>query len=145
MTRIVKRLSVNLRIELLPWPARCPDLWSIENIGSMVTQRLTHITSPAATPDKLWERLEAAWSAFPQERIQSLFESKPRRVASVISNNSGYPGYRFWQEPYSTEVYKFNHLILGQHVIHKINFFLCYLLFFLVLHLRWPAVYNSTA
>ncbi|GFU60594.1 transposable element Tcb1 transposase [Trichonephila clavipes] len=51
------------------------------------------ITPPAATRDKLWQRVEAAWSAVPQEQIQSLFESMPRRVAAVISNNGGYSGY----------------------------------------------------
>ncbi|GFX16322.1 transposable element Tcb1 transposase [Trichonephila clavipes] len=49
----------------------------------------------AATPDQLWQRVEAAvcGSAVPQEHIQSLFESMPRRVAAVISNNGGYSGY----------------------------------------------------
>ncbi|GFX26699.1 transposable element Tcb1 transposase [Trichonephila clavipes] len=56
----------------------------------MVAQRLTQITPPAATPDQLWQCVEAAWSAVPQEHIQSLFESMPRRVAAVISNNGGY-------------------------------------------------------
>ncbi|GFW34433.1 transposable element Tcb1 transposase [Trichonephila clavipes] len=51
------------------------------------------ITPPTATPDQLWQRVEAAWSAVPQEHIQSLFESMPRRVAAVISNNGGYSGY----------------------------------------------------
>ena len=59
----------------------------------MVDQRLTHITSPAATPDQLWQRVEAAWSAVPQEHTQSLFESMPRRVADVISNNGDYSDY----------------------------------------------------
>ncbi|GFS61000.1 transposable element Tcb1 transposase [Trichonephila clavipes] len=81
---------VSHQIELLPWPARSPDLSPIENMWSVVTQRLTHITPPAATPDQLWQRVEAFWSAVPQEHIQSLFESMPRRVAAVISNNSGY-------------------------------------------------------
>ncbi|GFX43771.1 transposable element Tcb2 transposase [Trichonephila clavipes] len=49
---------------------------------SMVAQRLTQITPPATTPDQLWQRVEAAWSAVPQEHIQSLFESMPRRVAA---------------------------------------------------------------
>ncbi|GFX28669.1 transposable element Tcb1 transposase [Trichonephila clavipes] len=74
-------------------PARSPDLSPKENMWSMVAQRLTQITPPAATPNQLWQRVEAAWSAVPQEHIQSLFESMPRRVAAVISNNGGYPGY----------------------------------------------------
>ncbi|UYV76880.1 hypothetical protein LAZ67_14002287 [Cordylochernes scorpioides] len=37
---------------------------------SMVAQRLTQITSPAAISDQLWQSVEAAWSAVPQEHIQ---------------------------------------------------------------------------
>ncbi|GFW53923.1 transposable element Tcb1 transposase [Trichonephila clavipes] len=51
------------------------------------------ITPRAATPDELWQRVEAVWSAEPQEHIQSLFESMPRRVVAVISNNDGSSGY----------------------------------------------------
>ncbi|GFV78699.1 transposable element Tcb1 transposase [Trichonephila clavipes] len=69
---------------------------------SMVAQRLTQITPPAATPDQLWQRVEAALSAVPQEHIQSLFESMQRRVAA-ISNNGGYSGYSFWQEPHTSQ------------------------------------------
>ncbi|GFW91800.1 transposable element Tc1 transposase [Trichonephila clavipes] len=90
---IVQRFFINHQIELLPWPARSPDLSPIENMWSMVAQRLTQITPPAATPDQLWQRVEAARSAVPQEHIQSLFESMPRRMATVISNNGGYSGY----------------------------------------------------
>lgn len=93
VARIVQEFFVNRQIELLPWPARSPDLSPIENMWSMVAQRLTQITPPAVTPDQLWQRVEAAWSAVPQEHIQSLFESMPRRVAAVISNNGGYSGY----------------------------------------------------
>ncbi|GFU45951.1 transposable element Tcb1 transposase [Trichonephila clavipes] len=56
----------------------------------MVAQPLIQITLPAATPDQLCQRVEAAWSAVAQDHIQSLFESMPRRVAAVISNNGGY-------------------------------------------------------
>ncbi|GFW42429.1 transposable element Tcb1 transposase [Trichonephila clavipes] len=48
---------------------------------------------PATTPVQLWQRLGAAWYAVPQERIQSLFESIPRRVVAVIPTNGGYSGY----------------------------------------------------
>ncbi|GFV67942.1 hypothetical protein TNCV_1872241 [Trichonephila clavipes] len=55
---------------------------------SMVAQRLTLITPPASTPDQLWQRVVAAWSAVPQELIQSLFESMTRRVAAVSAAKS---------------------------------------------------------
>ncbi|GFV02376.1 transposable element Tcb1 transposase [Trichonephila clavipes] len=54
--------------------ARFPDLSPIDNMWSMVAQRLTQITPPAATRDQLWQRVQAAWSVVPQEHIQSLFE-----------------------------------------------------------------------
>ncbi|GFY21379.1 transposable element Tcb1 transposase [Trichonephila clavipes] len=93
MERIAQKFFVNHKVELLPWPARSPDLSPIENMCSMVAQRLTQITPPAATPDQLWQRVNAALSAVPRDHIQSLFESMPRRVAAVISNNGGYSGY----------------------------------------------------
>ncbi|GFT16606.1 transposable element Tcb1 transposase [Trichonephila clavipes] len=46
VARIVQRFFVNHQIELLPWPARFPDLLPIENMWSMVAQRLTQITPP---------------------------------------------------------------------------------------------------
>ncbi|GFV95710.1 transposable element Tcb1 transposase [Trichonephila clavipes] len=49
-----------LPIELLPWPARSPDVSTIKNMWSMVAQRLSQITPPAAAPDQLWQRVEAA-------------------------------------------------------------------------------------
>ncbi|GFX63567.1 uncharacterized protein TNCV_2004961 [Trichonephila clavipes] len=117
-------------IRLNCFPGRLAlDLSPIENMWSMVAQRLNQITPPAATRDQLWQRVEAAWVAVPQEHIQSLFESMPRRVAAVLSNNGGYSGYLFWQESHFTEVYKFNPLILGQHVIYKINFVVLSLVF----------------
>ncbi|GFV81999.1 transposable element Tcb1 transposase [Trichonephila clavipes] len=78
-----------LSIELLLWLARSPDLSPIENMWSTAAQRLTQITPPASTPDKIWQSVKASWSAVPQEHIKSVFESIPRRVAAVISNNDG--------------------------------------------------------
>ncbi|GFW59289.1 transposable element Tcb1 transposase [Trichonephila clavipes] len=69
VARIVQRFFVNHQIEFFPWSARSPDLSPIENMWSMVAQRLIQITPPAATPDQLWQRVEAAWSAVPKEYI----------------------------------------------------------------------------
>ncbi|GFW92375.1 transposable element Tcb1 transposase [Trichonephila clavipes] len=78
--------------ELLPLSARSPDLPPIENMWSMVAQRLTQITPPAVTTNQLWQHIEATWSSVPQEHNQSFFESMPKRVTAVISSNGGYSG-----------------------------------------------------
>ncbi|GFV49055.1 transposable element Tcb1 transposase [Trichonephila clavipes] len=93
VVRIAQRFFVNHQIELLPLPVRSLDLSPIENMWSMVAQQLTQITPPAAPLDQLRQRVEVARSAVPQEHIQSLFESMPRRVTVVISNNGGHSGY----------------------------------------------------
>ncbi|GFT42952.1 transposable element Tcb1 transposase [Trichonephila clavipes] len=90
VARIVQRFFFNHQIELLPWSARSSDLSPIENTWSIVAQQMTQNTPPAATQDQLWQRVEAASSAIPQEHIQSLFHSMPRRVAALISNNGVY-------------------------------------------------------
>ncbi|GFV97317.1 transposable element Tcb1 transposase [Trichonephila clavipes] len=79
--RIVQSFFVNHQIELLSWPARSPDLSPIENMWSMVAHG-AKIIPPAATPDQLWQHVEAAWSAVPQKHIQSLFESMPKLCGS---------------------------------------------------------------
>ncbi|GFU19315.1 transposable element Tcb1 transposase [Trichonephila clavipes] len=75
------------------WPQPYFNKIMRDHTWSMNAQRMTQITPPAATPDQLWQRAEAAWFAVPQEHIQSFFESMPRRVAVGISNNGGYSGY----------------------------------------------------
>ncbi|GFX20542.1 transposable element Tcb1 transposase [Trichonephila clavipes] len=85
VARIVQRFFVNHQIELLPWPARFLYLSPIENTWSMVAQRLTQITPQLPHQIKFGN----VWKL----HIQMLFESKSRRVASVISNHGGYSGY----------------------------------------------------
>ncbi|GFU64304.1 transposable element Tcb1 transposase [Trichonephila clavipes] len=60
VARFFQRFFINHQIALLPRPARSPDVSPIENMRSMVAQRLTQITPPAATPDQLWQCMEAA-------------------------------------------------------------------------------------
>ncbi|GFV06601.1 transposable element Tcb1 transposase [Trichonephila clavipes] len=74
VVRLAQRFFVNHQIQLLPLAAHSPDLSPIENMWCMVAERLTQITLPAATPNQLRQCVEAAWSAVPQEHIQSLFE-----------------------------------------------------------------------
>ncbi|GFV71350.1 hypothetical protein TNCV_3133411 [Trichonephila clavipes] len=66
------------------------DLSPIENVWSMLAQRLAWYTPPAAISGQLWQHVEATWTAIHQGYIQSLFDSMLRRVAAVLANNGDY-------------------------------------------------------
>ncbi|GFW30180.1 hypothetical protein TNCV_1054911 [Trichonephila clavipes] len=57
--------------ELLLWPHCSPDLSPIKTVWSTLAQRLPRDTPPAATPDQLWQYVEAAWTAESQRYIQT--------------------------------------------------------------------------
>ncbi|GFU79738.1 hypothetical protein TNCV_3133161 [Trichonephila clavipes] len=66
-------------------------LSSIENVWSMLARNDWPVfPPPAATPDQLWQYVEAAWTAVPQKYFQSLLDSMQMRVAAVMANNGGY-------------------------------------------------------
>ncbi|GFV41737.1 hypothetical protein TNCV_3628881 [Trichonephila clavipes] len=50
----------------------------------MVAKRLVRHHTPVTTVDKLSHRVKAAWASVPVHTIQSLFDSIPRRINSVI-------------------------------------------------------------
>ncbi|GFT77044.1 hypothetical protein TNCV_1099271 [Trichonephila clavipes] len=77
---------------MLPWPARSPDFSPIENVWSMVAERLTRHHTPVTTDDAVWHHVEAAWASVPVHTIQSLFDSMPMRISAVITARSCY-GY----------------------------------------------------
>ncbi|GFU44643.1 uncharacterized protein TNCV_1507321 [Trichonephila clavipes] len=47
-------------VRQLPWPARSPDLSPIENVWSMVAQRLARYHTPVTTVDEMGYGVEAA-------------------------------------------------------------------------------------
>ncbi|GFT10085.1 transposable element Tcb1 transposase [Trichonephila clavipes] len=64
----------------LPWPARSPDLSSIEHIWDHLGRRIAHQTSL----NELEARLQQMWNKVSQGIIQNLYVTLPDRIASCI-------------------------------------------------------------
>ncbi|GFW90235.1 transposable element Tcb2 transposase [Trichonephila clavipes] len=81
---IVRTFLDTKNVRLLPCPARSPDLSLIENVWSMVAERLARYHTPIIKVDELRCRVTAAWSFVPVPNVQSLFDSLPRRISAFI-------------------------------------------------------------
>ncbi|GFS55881.1 hypothetical protein TNCV_1935841, partial [Trichonephila clavipes] len=65
----------------------------LENVWSMVAERLARHHKAVTTVDELWHRVEAAWASIPVHAIKSLFGSMPRRISAVIIARGGCSEY----------------------------------------------------
>lgn len=73
---------------LSDWPPQSPDLNIIENLWADVKRKLA--AQKFKSKDDLWSACLKAWNEIPNETIQKLFDSIPKRLISVIKNH-GYP------------------------------------------------------
>ena len=80
-------------VSLLPWPARSSDMSPIEHDWDIVGRRLIRQGPPAPNLDVLWTRIQTAWRDVPQEDIQGLFDSIPRRIETLIAAHEGFTPY----------------------------------------------------
>lgn len=81
------------QVSLLPWPAYSPDMSPIEHVWDFIGRRLACTASRAHSKTELWRQVEAIWTAIPQDYIQSLYHSMPRRIAALITQRGGHTKY----------------------------------------------------
>ncbi|GFX83237.1 uncharacterized protein TNCV_4988311 [Trichonephila clavipes] len=74
--------------DVLPWPARSPDLSPIEHV-------LDAGKTTAAVPRfrRLTAQMQRLWQDLPQGVISDLIESMPRRISACIAARSGFTTY----------------------------------------------------
>ncbi|GFU96689.1 transposable element Tcb1 transposase [Trichonephila clavipes] len=76
-------------VTTLPWPARSPDLSSIEHIWDHLGWRVKHPTSL----NELEARLQQIWNEMSQDIIQNLYTSVPDRITLRIRTRWSSTGY----------------------------------------------------
>ena len=81
-------------IVVLPWPARSPDLSPIEHLWDEVGRRLRdNYELSAVNVNQLADRTRHEWNAIPQDTIQHLILSMPRRLAECMEKRGGHTSY----------------------------------------------------
>jgi hypothetical protein len=77
-------LLKRLHIPTMEWPPYSPDLNPIENLWSILDQKLKERT--VRTEQELYDILEAAWNTIAPDTLTGLVHSMPQRCKEVIRN-----------------------------------------------------------
>ena len=75
------------RLNLMPWPARSPDLNPIENLWSWMDCTLQK--SKPTNLVQLKTQMQELWNTVPQELIRKLIDPMPRKVLACLKNKGG--------------------------------------------------------
>ncbi|EFA12395.1 Transposable element Tcb1 transposase-like Protein [Tribolium castaneum] len=81
---IVRNFLQAVGIEAVEWSSRSPDLNPIEHLWDIPGRQIRQRRRQVLTLQDLRAALQEDWENLPQEAIQNLFQSMPRRLATVI-------------------------------------------------------------
>ncbi|GBM08727.1 Microtubule-actin cross-linking factor 1, isoforms 1/2/3/5 [Araneus ventricosus] len=74
-------------VDILPWPARSPDLSPTEHVWDIIGRKLQHYPLPAQTVPVLTAQVQQAWNSIPQSDIRHLYDTMHARLQACIQNS----------------------------------------------------------
>ena len=80
-------------VDMLPWPARSPDLSPVEHVWDIIKRQLQHHPQPTLTIPVLAEQVQQAWNFITQSDIRHLYDTMHARLKACIRNSGDYTGY----------------------------------------------------
>ena len=87
--RIVKTYFQDENINTIDWPAKSPDLNPIENLWGILVRQVYKDNKQYINRQELKTAIVQAWDTIPQEVIDNLIESMPRRCTAVLDAQGG--------------------------------------------------------
>ena len=91
--RVVQQFLTQNNVNVLPWPARSPDMSAIEHVWDEMDRRLRRSPNPPATLQQLQQRLQQIWNNIPQHCHARLVHSMRRRCVACINAAGGHTRY----------------------------------------------------
>ncbi|GFT39215.1 transposable element Tcb1 transposase [Trichonephila clavipes] len=77
----------------IDWPAYSPNLNPIENVWDMLGRRIAARQPPPTCLPELWRALIDEWCNIPQDQIDNLILSMPRRCKACIASSGRHTPY----------------------------------------------------
>lgn len=90
---IVSEYLREVEIDVLPWPARSPDLNPIEHVWDKLGKQVKQRDPTPTNIGDLKRVLEEEWNRIPQDFIDNLIKSMPRRLQAVLTARGGNTKY----------------------------------------------------
>lgn len=90
---IVKNYKTSAGVTSLPWPSRSADLNPIENIWSILKDRVNKRNPSATTIQELKQHLEEEWENLQHRYVANCISSIPRRLNAVVESQGWYTKY----------------------------------------------------
>lgn len=87
-SKLVKEKMAKMKLNLLPWAAKSPDLNPIEMLWSILDKKL--IGKPIYSISELKKRLQQEWDGIDKQLCLSLIDSMPDRVGKCLKARGGH-------------------------------------------------------
>lgn len=91
--RLTQNFLQTSGVEVLPFPAKSPDLNPIEHAWDALDRRIRHRDPPPRNVQELTDALLEEWTNIPQEDLKKLVKSMRRRCQAVIDAQGGHTRY----------------------------------------------------
>ena len=90
---LIRNFKQQSGLRTIDWPAMSPDLNPIENVWSLLKKNVRRRLKATDDIQSLKDLLKREWDNLSQTTIDSIIESMPSRVRSVIGNSGGNTKY----------------------------------------------------